>query len=409
MLKFGINSLTHRKLRSWLTVLGIVIGIASMVALISIGEGTQVQIQSRLGGLGADVITITPGYQRAGGPARGFGGFGGGGEARTNGNLTDNDVRAVKTVQGVLYVDGIVSGRADMIYLSESASVSVQGVDTSVWRFMQTTDLQSGRYLNSGDLNTVVLGGNVASGLFKNNITVNRQIIIGNRTFKVVGILQAASGFGQQDSTLFMPIQNARDVLDIKTKISSISVKVADASQVQNVADAIQSKLQIMRHVQGNKQDFTVSTSQAIQSQINSALSAFTIFLTAVAGISLLVGAIGISNTMFTSVMERTRQIGILKSLGATDGEIMKIFIAEASMIGLLGGVLGVLFGITASGIISEIGARIIPQGGSSFTIVNPMLVIFAVLFSVVVGAVAGFLPAKRAAALQPVEALRYE
>ncbi|MCX6815917.1 MAG: ABC transporter permease [Candidatus Aenigmarchaeota archaeon] len=409
ILKFGFNSLTQRKLRSWLTILGIIIGVASMVALISIGEGAQAQVQSRLGGLGADTFTITPGRERAGGGfGGGFGGFGGGG-ASTIGNLTENDVRVVKTTQGILYVDGIVSGRGSMTYLTESATVSIQGVDTDVWRFMQTTGLASGRYLSPGDTNVVVIGNNIANQMFKQSLTINKQITIEGKTFKVVGILQASGGFGQQDSVIYMSADMARDVLDLNNRnVNSISVKVVDANQVGVIANQTASKLAITRHVQGNKQDFTVSTSQSIQSQLSSVTATLTMFLAAIAGISLLVGAIGISNTMFTSVMERTKQIGILKSLGATNNEIMKIFITEAGLIGFFGGVIGVLFGVAAAGIISELGVRIGFQG--AFTaVIDPYLVIFAVLFSIIIGAVSGLLPAKRAANLEPVEALRYE
>ena len=408
ILRFGFNSLTQRKLRSWLTVLGIIIGVASVVALISIGEGAQAQVQSRLSGLGADIITITPGRARATGGG-GFGGFGGGVSAGTSGNLTEDDVRVIKTTQGILYVNGIVSGRSEISYLSESSSVSIQGVDTSVWRFMETTGLASGRYLNPGDTNVVVLGNRIANQLFKQPLTINKQITIEGKTFKVVGILQSAGGFGQQDSAIYMPKEMARQVLDTNSKtLSSISIKVADSSQVQTIANQTQDKLRVTRHVQGDRQDFTVSTSQAIQSQISSVTATFTLFLAAIAGISLLVGAIGISNTMFTSVMERTRQIGILKSLGSTDREIMKIFLVEAGLIGLFGGILGVLFGITAAGIISELGVRIGFQGAFT-TVVRPELIIFAILFSTIVGALSGLLPAKRAAGLEPVEALRYE
>lgn len=411
ILKFGFNSLTQRKLRSWLTILGIVIGIASVVALISIGQGAQVQITGRLSGLGADIITITPGYARATGPEAGggfrdFGGFGG---TRTSGNLTEDDVRVVKTTQGVLYVDGIVSDRGEISYLGESANANIQGVDTSVWRFFETTGLASGRYLSQGDTGVVVIGYRIANSMFKQPLAINRQVTIEGRTFKVVGILQSTGSFGQEDSAVYMSKEDARQIFDIDSKkVSSISVKVADASQVQSIANQTQSKLMITRHLQTGKQDFTVTTAQAIQSQISSVTGTLTLLLAAIAGISLLVGAIGISNTMFTSVMERTRQIGILKSLGATDGEIMKIFITEAGFIGLIGGVLGVLFGMMSAGLMSELGIRLFSQGGFS-TVVSPELVVFTILFSIVIGAISGLLPAKRAASLQPVEALRYE
>ena len=401
IVNFGLHSLTQRKLRSWLTVIGIVIGVASIVALISIGQGAQAQIQSQLSGFGADTITISPGFERATTGLRGFGGFGGGGGTRSVGNLTESDIRVVKTTQGILYVNGIVSGRADVAYLGETSSVSVQGVDTSVWRFMQTTKLDSGRYLAPGDENVIVIGNRIATQIFKQQVTINKQLTIEGKTFKVVGILQSTGSFEQQDSAIYMPKENARQILNTNNKkISSISIKVSDVSQVEDIAASIGNKLKITRHANGDKQDFTITTSQAIQNQVSSVTGTFTLFLAAVAGMSLLVGAIGISNTMFTSVLERTRQIGILKSLGATDSEIMKIFITEAGLIGLLGGLLGILFGVAASGFISAFAFT---------TVITPELIILSVSFSVIIGAVSGFFPARIAARLEPVEALRYE
>lgn len=408
ILRFGFNSLTQRKLRSWLTILGIIIGVASLVALLSIGQGAQEQVASRLGSLGADMITISSGFQRAGGGGfgGGFEGFGGG--SRTTANLTEDDVRVVKSTAGVLYVNGIVSGRGNLVYLGEKTDISIQGIDTSVWRFMETTELESGRYLNSGDTNSVVIGTRIANEMFSQTISVNRQVTIEGKAFTVVGILKSSSS-GQQDNVVYMSKEMARDILELDSKkISSISIKVLDSSQVEEIANKTAEKLRITRHVQADKQDFTVTTAQAMQSQISSITGTFSLFLAAIAGISLLVGAIGISNTMFTSVMERTRQIGILKSVGATDKEIMKIFISEAAFIGLFGGIMGVLFGITAAGIISEMGVRIGFQGAFNAS-VKLDLIIFAILFSTIIGAVSGFIPAKRAANLQPVEALRYE
>lgn len=411
-----MNSLTHRKLRSWLTVIGIIIGVASVVALISIGEGATARITSQLSGLGADIITISPGHQRAGRSVAGFGGeFGGFGGSRTTGNLTEDDVRIVRTTQGILYVNGIVSDRGDVSYLGQTSSVSIQGVDTSVWRFMETTKISSGRYLNSGDTGVVVIGNRIATTMFTQTISINKLITIEGRQFKVVGILEAGTGMSQQDNIVYMSKEDARQLFDLDSKkVDSITAKVADASQVEIIANKTEEKLRITRHAQGDKQDFTVSTSVAMQNQISSISGTLTLFLGAIAGISLLVGAIGISNTMFTSVMERTKHIGILKSIGATKSEITKIFITEAALLGLFGGIIGAFVGILASGMItllstgSLIGAGGGAQGGFT-TIITPNLVIFSILFSTVIGAIAGYFPAKRAANMQPVEALRYE
>ncbi len=408
IVRFSLSNITHKKLRSWLTILGIVIGVASVVALVSIGEGAQASITSRLGGLGADMITVSSGFSRTGRGGFGFGGGGFGEGGATTKNLTESDVMIIKSTAGVLYVDGIASGRGELSYGGEFTTISVQGVDTNVWKNMITTGLASGRYLATGDTNVIVIGSNVAS-MFKTPLTINRMVSIEGANFKIVGILQSSGGFGGSDSTVFMPVQNARQIFNLPlNKISSISIKVNDASMAINISDAITQRLIITRHDTANTQDFTVTSSAAAQQQVSSITGTLTLFLAAIASISLLVGGIGISNTMFTSVLERTRQIGILKSLGATDNEVMKIFLTESGLIGLIGGITGAVIGIAASFVITEIGIRIIGNAGT-VTVISPQLVAAAIGFSFIIGALSGVFPARRAARLQPVEALRYE
>lgn len=410
ILRLSLNSLMHRKLRSWLTVLGIVIGVAAVVALVSIGEGMQASITEQLGGLGANTITISPGRMRA------FGRVGQQmGASQTTGNLTENDLRIVKTTPGILYSNGIVSGRAEVSYIGQTASVSIQGVDTSVWRFMETTGLESGRYLSLGDTYVAVIGNRIANDVFKQQIMLNRQITIGDQNFRVVGILKSAGFMGQEDYSIFIPRDIARNILtDLSSnQLSSIIVQVSDSSNVQDVATEIEKRLMVARHVTEQNKDFTVASAQAIQETVSSITQTITLFLGGIAGISLLVGGIGIANTMFMSVMERTRLIGVLKALGTTNFEVMKLFITESAIMGLVGGLIGVFVGFLLSSIISEFGVRMIGLGGGGMggitTVVTPQLVLFAIGFSVFIGIISGLLPARRAADLQPVDALRYE
>jgi putative ABC transport system permease protein len=413
--KLSFNSLSHRGLRSWLTILGIVIGVAAVVAILSIGAGMQQAISSQLGGLGADIITVSPG----GGRATGFS-FGGGQErpqtASTSQNLTDRDVQVIKSVQGVLFVDGMVSGRADVTYLGQSSSLSIRGVDPLAWSEMETSGLDSGRYLTPGDGNVVIIGYSVANSVFKQPLTVNTQINIAGKSFKIAGILKASgSSFNSEDNAIFMPVSAARTIVEglTQTQLSSIQVKVADASSAVTLASTIEQRLMLSRHVTNTTKDFTVTSSQAMQETISSVMGTMNLFLGGIAAVSLLVGAIGIANTMFMSVMERTKQIGTLKALGTTNSEIMKLFLFESSIIGFMGGLIGIFLGFIASGIISELGVRMMGAAGGRMsagtTVITPELVLFALGFSIVVGALSGIIPARRAAALQPVEALRYE
>jgi len=412
----SVNSLTHRRLRSWLTALGIVIGVAAVVALVSIGQGLQQSVQSQLSGLGANIISITLGFQRAGG------GFSFGGErtrTSSSANLTDNDIRTIRATPGIQYVDGIVSGRADVTFSGETASLSIQGVDTSVWKFMITTKLESGRYLSSGDAYAAVISNNIAHGLFKHDVMLNSIITIGGHSFRVVGILQSsAGGFGGGGgSTIYVSKDDAKRVitnLDLASnQYSSISAQTIQSADMQTVVNQLTKNLMLTRHVTNNTLDFTVTSALSMQQSISSITSTITYFLGGIAGISLLVGGIGIANTMFMSVIERTRQIGVLKSLGATSSEVMKLFLTESALLGLIGGIIGVVVGIALSEMISLLGVRMgffaARGGGGLQTVVSPEVVLLVIGFSLLIGAVSGLLPARRAAKLQPVEALRYE
>jgi len=417
IIKLSMNSLSHRGLRSWLTILGIVIGVAAVVSIISIGSGTQQIVSSQLGGLGADIISISSGFERAFG-----GGFGGpegerGQATTTTQNLTIKDIQVIKSVSGVQFVNGIISDRLDVTYLGQTASVSVEGVDPLAWREMTTSELESGRYLTSSDENVIVIGDRVANDMFKKPIVLNTKISIEGKTFSVVGILKASGSFGGggTDNTIIMSINSARTIITSVTtnQFSSIQVKVTDAELVNEVINTTEERLLLSRHETESTKDFTITSAQQMQETISSVMGTLNLFLTGIAAISLLVGAIGIANTMFMSVMERTRQIGTLKALGTTNFEVMKLFVFESAMIGFMGGLIGIFLGFIASGAISELGVRTLGLGGgrvgSSITVISPELVLFAIGFSVFIGAISGLLPARRAASLQPVEALRYE
>lgn len=409
ILKLSLSHVRKSKMRSWLTIIGIVIGVAAIVAIISIGDGLQANVQKSLGSLGADLITVSPGYSRATGMGPGQGPQGGG---ISTVNLTDKDLNVIKQVPGVIYVNGMVSGRSDMILGTEKTSVSISGVDITVWRSIVTTELESGRYLQPGDSNAVVIGYSLAHNVFLQPITQNRPVTIGGRTFKVVGIFAQSGGFGGTDNAVYMPADSARDVITEtvdRNHFTSITVKIADQNLADRVKADIEQKLMMSHHVNSRTRDFTVTAFASIQQQISSVTQAITLFLGAIAAVSLLVGAVGIANTMFMSVMERTRQIGLLKSLGATDTEVMKVFLIESGLFGVVGGVIGVTTGILISVLISSIGLQMIGPGGTMTTVVSPQLIIFSLAFSIIVGVLSGVMPARSAARMNPVDALRFE
>ncbi|MCZ7403028.1 MAG: ABC transporter permease, partial [Candidatus Methanoperedens sp.] len=295
-------------------------------------------------------------------------------------------------------------GSSDIRLGTEKTSVSVSGVDTGVWRSMVTTKLEAGRYLQQGDSNAVVISNSLAHTTFLQQITLNRPITIGGKNFKVVGILASSGGgFGGGDNTVYMSADYARQVISTnvsRNQFTMIMVKVADPLLAPLIAEAITQKLMPSRHVNPRTQDFTVTAFAAIQQQITTIVQSISLFLAAIAAVSLLVGAVGIANTMFMSVMERTRQIGLLKALGATDNEVMKLFIMESGLFGFFGGIIGIIFGILISVMTSAVGLS---------AVVTPQLLIFALAFSVFVGVLSGVAPARSAAKMNPVDALRFE
>lgn len=418
-LQLSLNMLIHSKLRSYLTIIGIVIGIAAVVSIISVSQGAQQQLEEQLGSLGADVLTISPGFSRATGTGGGFrsgppsgGGFGGSGSSTASEdqeNLTARDVTVLKSIPNVGYVMGTVSDRVDVTYIGKTANINVQGVDAGVWEEFVTTQLDSGRYLTKGDSSSIVVGYNVANTIFEDGIQINRQVTIGGSTFKVVGILKQS---GSGDSNVYMPLTMARDVLeDIgEEEFSSISVKIKDVELVDETITEIEKKLMLSRGIlQEKDRDFSVSNPSSFQETITSSLNSISLFLAAIAAISLIVGAVGIANTMFTSVLEKTKEIGIMKAIGAQNKDILLVFLFNSGLLGLVGGIGGIILGVFGAGFIGSLAGDSFRFFSSGSTTFSPTIILGAFLLSIAVGMIAGAIPAYRASRLKPVDALRYE
>ncbi|MBE3136247.1 MAG: ABC transporter permease [Thermoplasmata archaeon] len=428
--KLSLNSLTHRGLRSWLTILGIIIGVAAVIAMLSISAGMSQTMNAQMSNFGVDVLTVSAGRTRAIGPAGGFEGRfqpgeTGGGFSQTSGTssttttpkLTDTDIATISTAQGVETVSGIITGRASVQYLAQTVSVTIEGINPTAWNTMTTSKLETGRFLEEGDGSSVLVGYSVAHEMFEYNLTEDTPIKIGGKTYSVVGILKESGtgGFGGDDRTIFMTLASARDIITSldSNQYSSIQIKITDTNAVDQIIQNVDQVMYTSRMVTADTADFTVTSPTSMLETIQSTMATLTFFLTGIAAISLLVGAIGIANTMFMSVMERTRLIGILKSIGTRNSEIMKLFLTESGIIGLMGGLLGVFLGFIVVGVISSVGINIMGMGrmgtSTSVAIVTPELILFALLFSTIIGIISGLIPARKAANLQIVEAMRSE
>src|SRR3989344_5219342 len=384
-LRIALNIILHSKLRSWLTIIGIVIGVAAIISIVSIGSGFEKDVQSQLGNLGSDTITITPGFDRANecpGPhCRDTPGRISSSETNS---LTNKELQAVKSISDITYVNTIITDSKEVYYLGETASITIEGTDVSAWKFITTASLESGRFLGPGDTNSIVIGHSIAEDMFDNKVRINRQLTVNGKSFRVVGILKESGGFGLDDRKIFMPIREAQEVL------------------------VIEEKLMIVRHVNEDTKNFTVLSMKTIQERVSAILAGFTLFLGIIAAVSLLVGAVGIANTMFTSVLEKTKEIGIMKALGAKNSDILAIFLFNSGLVGLVGGLIGIIFGVSI--------ALLIPKAGVSFsggealsTSISLGLLIFTLIFSIVLGMISGIIPAYRASKLKPVDALRFE
>jgi len=408
--KHAFNMVLHSKLRSWLTITGIVIGVAAVIAIVSIGDGMQQTLNAQLNALGGDIVTISPGFERGGGGGfsrGGGGGFGGGGGAQATTKpivLGRSDLQALKSIPDILLIDTNIRGSVDISYLGKTGKVSVTGVDQTVWSRITTTTIKTGRMLDSADQNVIVIGGNLASSYFSQPLGINKMVNLNGSAFRVVGILD------DQSNSVYMPIQMAYQLIPDKTNdiYDTLVVKMKDQNQLDSVIAEIQNKLMIARHVTQNKMDFSVTSRKEMQQARADTMNSMNTFLLAIAGVSLIVGSIGIANTMFTSVLEKTKEIGIMKAIGARNGDILLIFLFNAAFIGLVGGILGIILGTILSGFMPALmGGLPMARGGLAIVTLNSIAMALSV--SVTVGILAGIIPAHQASKLRPVDALRYE
>ena len=395
-------ALSANKVRSGLTMLGIVIGIGSVIAMVSIGQGAQTSIQSSIQTIGSNLVLVMPGAQR--GPGAGV--STGRGAART---LTQADADAIiKEVTMAKAVAPEISGRYQVTAKGTNTNTSVVGT-TASYPTVRNLEIDEGVFIgdqNNASLSKVaVIGPTVRDDLFASgNQALGQTIRIKGIEFKIIGITKSkgGSGFGSQDDMIFIPLTSAQRFLAGAQYVTTISVQAQSADLMSSIQTQI-TELLLSRHkiTDPTQADFTVLNQADIVATASSITSTFTILLAAVAGISLVVGGIGIMNMMLTTVTERTREIGLRKAIGAKNADISIQFLTEAVMLTFIGGILGVMLGVSISYTITSLGLL------TTSVSVSSIFLAFGV--SALIGIVFGYYPARRAAGLSPIDALRYE
>jgi len=387
----SIKNLRRARVRTYLTLLGVVIGIAAIVSLVSIGSGLSVSVESQLDQLGAETILVIPGGIQS---------------IRTK--LTQDDADDIKKIAGIATVVPIYTDNAVVEFNGEKVNVAITATNAKDAEIFDGTgffDVAEGRFFERNESTSVLIGGNVGKNLFEREIELRKQLKVNGENFKVIGILktQAQSFRGGPDTgnTIFMSLDGFRRVSD-SVSPGIIFVKADSKNNVSEVVDEIKDHFED-KYGEGSVN--AISTEQILET-INSLLAVLTVFVMGLAGISLIVGGIGIMNAMITSVLERTKEIGLLKALGATNDKILIMFLLEAGFIGLVGGIIGIIVGFGLAEIIALIGT----ESGFALTAVKSIdIIIGAMFFSMIVGIGSGLYPALRAANLDPVDALRYE
>jgi putative ABC transport system permease protein len=398
LVRLAFSRLGASRLRSALTMLGVIIGVASVVALVAVGQGATSGVTARLNSLGTNLLTVTPGRVTTGLTRGALGGVT---------TLTQDDATAVARLSGVAAIAPEVSTSQLIVAGSQNETTSVIGT-TPGYLSVRAYDLWQGSFISQlavdHSLDVAVVGSTTADTLGLDAASIGSSIKINGRPYTLIGILQAkgSTGFISQDDLVIIPITTAREYLVSGKSVRTISVSVAASASTDTVTAAITAELR-SRHglVATAADDFTIGNQAQLLSTVSSITTLLTVLLAGIASISLIVGGIGIMNIMVVSVRERTREIGIRKAVGARDRDILFQFLIEALVVSILGGLIGIVVGLAVS---FGIGTA----AGWGF-VFSPVTVLAALLFSVLVGVVFGVWPARQAARLDPVEALHFQ
>jgi putative ABC transport system permease protein len=405
VLRVAIQSLTVHKMRSSLTMLGVVIGVAAVISLVAVGQGAQAQVLSRFESLGSNLLTVTAGANF---------GFSRNGLRQSVRRLTNTDVDAIKGLATtVALIAPEYNSNATVVYSGKTTSIQISGV-TAEYSTVRNTNVARGRFISAEDNDNtamvVILGQTVVENLFGSTLVnpIGEVVRINRQNYEVIGVLESKgeSGFNNQDNVAYMPLRTAQLKLGGAgtTEVRSISLQVRSAADMDLAQAQVTAILRTLHGLQtGAADDFTIQNQADIVSTLTETTGTFTTLLGSIAAISLLVGGIGIMNIMLVSVTERTREVGLRKAVGAKRSDILIQFLAEAVVLSVLGGLIGVGFGVGGAQVITPL------LGSTSKALVTPQSIILALAVALGIGIFFGLYPANRASRLNPIDALRYE
>lgn len=401
-LTLAMRSIKHRKLRSLLTMLGIFVGIAGVVSLVALGNGLQDAVGKEAGKLGFNRIMIQP-------AGAAFGPLSGG---ISNVKLTASDIKAIRKAAGVQYAGGLIARSANIKYKDETKNVNVFFHDTDRETLdaidgANLFDVEKGRDFRHGDMQKVILGWGAANELFDRRIETGSTVEIFGEPFEVIGI-QKKTGAPPYDGGVRMVLDGAEAFIDFSEEYTLIIAIAHPQADVEEVAGNIKKKLRKSRGVDEGEEDFSVQTSKQLLDTVFTVFAIIKAVVVGIAAISLFVGAIGITNTMYTAVLERTKEIGIMKAIGAKNSDIAAIFLLESGMLGLAGSIIGVFLGLGTAQAIA-MAARAVLGSDLFQASTSPEFLLGMLAFAVVLGSLAGTFPAIQASRLAPVDALRRE